>query len=303
MALCIPVQNGHCKISDAFGGGEWIYEGDVTLAGPKDSDCAVGRWHRMIHDHGARALIGIIRPATVHHAMAGLMHDASMVAPHGHGIATHADGRVYTGSWRLGMRERGRCTLADGLTVLDGTWGVWSHGGSGTVIHGDHSPQARVLWNAQDRPCRHDRLRYRAVHQGQSPRTCPCSPDRPIPYGGCHYGTGDDYVVHRNGDVCGGERDHDDAGAIATMHWFGCSPWCPDPEFAGLVLFPNSGWTRARPKGRPWTSAVYWPVDTESGSFARFAAYVRKGLIAWDQDMIDFFWQAVADMGVVQAGS
>ncbi|AVK76318.1 Morn repeat domain containing protein [Pandoravirus neocaledonia] len=297
----IPVQNGHCKIADAYGG-EWIYEGDVTLAAPKDSDCVVSRWHRMVHDHGARALIGIIRPARVHHAIAGPMHDVSVVAPHGHGIATHTDGRVYAGSWRLGMRERGRCTLADGLTVLDGTWGVWSLGGSGTVIHGDHSPQARVLWNEKDRPCRHDRLRYRAVHQGQPPRTCPCSPDRPIPYG-CYYGAGDDYVVHRNGDACGGECEHDEADTLTTMHWFGCSPWCPDPEFAGLVLFPNGGWTRARPKGRPWASAVYWPVDIESSSFARFAAYVRKGLIGWDQDMVDFFWQAMADMGVVQTDS
>lgn len=297
----VPVQNGHCKVADAYGG-EWTYEGDVTLAAPKDSDCVVSRWHRMVYENGARALVGILRPATVHHAMDGPMRDASLVVPHGHGTATHTDGRVYEGSWRLGRRERGRCTLADGITVLDGTWGVRSHGGSGTVTRADQSPQAYLLWNERDRPCRHDRLRYRAVRQGQPPRACPCSPECPVRYGGCHYGDADDYVIHRNGDVCGGECDHDE-GVIESIYWFGCSPWCPDPEFAGLVLFPAGGWARARPKGRPWTSAVYWPADTGSDSFARFAAYVRKGLIGWDQDMVDFFWQSVADMDAAQADS
>ncbi|AVK75267.1 Morn repeat incomplete domain containing protein [Pandoravirus quercus] len=300
----VPIESGRCTITDVYGGecygGEWMYEGDVTLAASSGYEHTVRQWYAMLVNNGVHALRELDTSKRADAANGHMWLSVPDTMAHGRGTATHTDGRVYSGTWRLNRRQVGRCTLANG-TVLDGAWGARPPGGSGTVTYDGHLTYAHVLWNARDQPCRHGRLRRPVLGAGQSPRACPCAPQYLTRYGGSHGGSDDYYVVHRNGDVCGGECRHDEDGALSAVRWFACSDMCVDPDFAGLMLFADGGWSRARPKGRPWTSAVYWPTNVNSDAFARFAAYVRKGLIGWDEDMINFFWQTMAGLHVDRA--
>ncbi|AJF97589.1 phosphatidylinositol phosphate kinase motif-containing protein [Pandoravirus inopinatum] len=73
--------------------------------------------------------------------------------PHGEGKAFYPDGKVYSGTWRLGQRHRGRCTLPDGTSFQ----GVWYHGGPRSTAIGNVSWSSgthlkhEVVWDDQDR--------------------------------------------------------------------------------------------------------------------------------------------------------
>lgn len=306
----LPIRHGRCTLDDPASG-RWAYEGDVLVGSCDGADDLAWRWSSMVRDNDAHALARLSRSTFFRGpGCTGSLSDTSEIEPHGSGVAVHGYGRTYRGTYRLGRHERGQCTFFNG-TTLDGIWWNEHDGGAGTVASpGDPHP-THVVWDARYQTCQHDprqgRRRERGPHAAgntASSSVCTCMPRRPAHYAGGRGGQYDHhYVIHRNGDVCGVEcgnlngSGRDDV-AITSVLWFACSAACPDPDFAGLVLFPKRGWSHARPEGTTWTSTVYWPADTLSATFARFIDYVRKGLVAWDAQMTDFFWQTMNGLGV-----
>lgn len=305
----LPIKHGRCTIDDPVSG-RWAYKGDVLVGSCDGADDLAWRWSSMVRDNDAHALARLSRSTFFRGpGCTGSLSDTGEVEPHGSGVAVHGYGRTYRGTYRLGRRERGQCVFFNG-TTLDGTWDD-HNGGAGTVLSPDDPRPAQVAWDARCQTCQHDPRQ--AVRRGRGSRAvgnaalssaCACMPRRLAPHADTRDGQNARHVVYHNGDVCGVECGNlnngggSDDDIIARVLWFACSAACPDTDFAGLVLFPERGWSRARPEGTPWTSTVYWPTDTLSATFARFIDYVRKGLVAWDAQMVDFFWQTMNGLGV-----
>lgn len=279
--------------------GIWTYEGD-TILGTSDTDAdAVRRWCEMARIRDDR-LIG---------ASADIPVSNYGPVPHGYGRATHEDGRVYVGTWRVGVRERGQCALPDG-TTLEGVWYAKyrpERRGAGWSTGPGAASRTAATWGQHDRPCRdidprgprYDRTDVRVAlrcrHRDQGMNTgsggdVDCARPRnsmqwlPMIMA---YGNGDKCMVMSNSSerVCGVAR-------------FNCSTHCPDPEFSGLTIISETGWSPLPFQHEHFVSAVYWPNDPGSDAFARFMAYVRKGHIGWTRDQISAFWTAMAGLGV-----
>ncbi|AVK75061.1 Morn repeat incomplete domain containing protein [Pandoravirus quercus] len=301
----LPVSSGqwvgleHTTADD----GDWTYEGDVLVGTSDTDDDTVCRWCWMM----------CVQPDDYNVATFGgtPLGDYGPV-PHGHGRATHRDGRVYSGTWRLGARERGHCMLPDG-TRLEGVWRVrlpTQHRGAGWVTAPGAASRAMATWGRNDEPC-HDtdargptyahaevHVTLLAGHRSSGMSTgSGGGPDCAYPNNGIQrrpliitYGNGDTCAIMCNSSerVCGVVR-------------FNCSTYCPDPEFAGLVITSESGWSPIPFCHERYVSAIYWPTDPASDAFARFAAYVRQGYIGWTPAQVDAFWVAMADLGVAAA--
>lgn len=209
--------------------------------------------------------------------------------PHGEGKAFYPDGKVYSGTWRLGQRHRGRCTLPDGTSFQ----GVWYHGGPRSTAIGNVSWSSgthlkhEVVWDDQDR-MRSDggvvRSKHRVyVYDRATPRPCAASGQRVLTR----------TAILANGDEC--DAQWTSRGIMHDVTRFVFSSACADPTFAGVTI-NDCAWTcvplswQSPPRHTCPDDYVYWPADRDSEAFLLFPSYVRKRLIPWDDETVDFFW-------------
>ncbi|QBZ81305.1 hypothetical protein pclt_cds_718 [Pandoravirus celtis] len=78
----------------------------------------------------------------------------------------------------------------------------------------------------------------------------------------------------------------------AGIYSFTFSPDCGDPVFAGTTISGCDWKCKSVPrKRRPYCpdDSIYWPSDRGSEAWAKFALYVRKRLIGWDDEAIAFW--------------
>nr|UDO47374.1 phosphatidylinositol phosphate kinase motif-containing protein [Pandoravirus massiliensis] len=299
----LPVAPGQWTGSEhgAVGDGIWTYEGDILLGTSNTDTDPVRRWREM-------ACIRDDRPVDA--SATRPVSDYGPV-PHGHGRAMHEGGRVYTGTWRMGVREHGQCALPDG-TILDGVWYAEyrpERRGSGWWTGPGAASRAAAVWGQRDGPCldadprgsRYNRAdvhvaiilpvgrRRRGMDVGSGGGLDCAHPKNSMQWLPMvmTYGNGDKCMVMSNLSerTCGIVR-------------FDCSTYCPDPEFSGLTIISEAGWSPLPFQHEHFVSAVYWPNDPDSDAFARFVAYVRKGYIGWTSAQVDAFWAAMAHLGV-----
>lgn len=211
---------------------------------------------------------------------------------HGHGKATYSDGGVYSGEWRMGRRDRGRCTLVDG-TSLDG---VWHYTGPRVVAYGavswpsGTSLNHAMVWDDRDEPEPHTRAILRDGLHGHP--SCGCATPYPCPSPQWDHLNVEPFTLS-NGDECWAKWTVH--GIMRAIDGFTFSPASPDPAFAGVVI-QDCAWTcvvlpwRRPPRHTCPDDYVYWPSDRQSEAFRLFSSYVRKRLIPWDAKAVDFFW-------------
>ncbi|AJF97647.1 phosphatidylinositol phosphate kinase motif-containing protein [Pandoravirus inopinatum] len=267
--------------------GEWTFRGDVIMGTSATDDDVIKRWCAIATVDDKRILgASTYAPAW-----------SRGPVPHGHGRATCSDGRVYVGTWHRGVPERGQCTSPDGL-VRKGLWRICpqcTHGVTVAASHQRPRPYICIVWRLHDEPCRDGR-----------DEVCDCANPR-VEFATRRSGWGlgvarphDPHriwsIVYSNGDRC--RVIYDANKRVTSVVRFDCSTHCPDPDFVGLVITSEAGWSPTS-VDRDSLSVVYWPNDPDSDAFARFVAYVRKGYIGWTPNQVDTFWAAVADLGVV----
>ncbi|AVK75083.1 Morn repeat incomplete domain containing protein [Pandoravirus quercus] len=284
---------------DGARGGAWSYEGQlvlwegacVPLAIKPSVEASLRRWWSLIGQHGKVPH----RPQPT-----DLNRDAqtAWAFPCGQGTATYADGTAYTGGWSNGEYTRGRLTLPDGTVFAGAMPGKWVRLGMGQITWSSGATTRCMTWHLPNRPAavpRHGR--------GDDPHTnpdCRCAPLDPsvdVSLRPLHA-----TIRMSNGDICvvKWSRSHQGVDGIAS---FTFSPTCSDTAFAGRTIPAGVAWTcvavpRSGPR-RPYCPDdwVYWPTDGDSDASALFDQYVRRRLIGWDDEAIEF-WLNLRDQSV-----
>lgn len=253
-------------------------EFDPTLP----SDASLWRWWWIVGS------VDSLQPVSC-----ATLHTGARKRQHGQGKATYSDGRVYSGEWRMGRRDRGRCTLPDGTSLQGG----WHHTEPRAVAYGavswpsGTSLKHAMVWDDRDRPKPHPRT---ILHDGPHGHPlCDCAAPHPCPSPRWEDLDVEAFALS-NGDDCWAKWTAH--GIMRAIDNFIFSTTCPDPTFAGVVI-RDCVWTcvalpwRRPPRHTCPDDYVYWPSDRQSEAFHLFSSYVRKRLIPWDDKTVDFFWQ------------
>ncbi|AVK75139.1 Morn repeat incomplete domain containing protein [Pandoravirus quercus] len=209
--------------------------------------------------------------------------------PHGLGTVTYPYGTVVTAIWNGGVQERGTARMADG-TLFDGRWCPRQSVGFGRIQWPSGTSTQCMTWRWDNLPAVKDYGDYPEAHGHALCRCPPTIPYDPITQQGPWYSRHTTLQL-RNGDTVVA-RWVNMCSKVRGIHSFTFSPDCGDPVFAGTTISGCDWKCKSVPRKRRSycpDDSIYWPSDRGSEAWAKFALYVRKRLIGWDDEAIAFW--------------
>nr|UDO47949.1 phosphatidylinositol phosphate kinase motif-containing protein [Pandoravirus massiliensis] len=284
-----------CRIRGIYGccvgnGGDadrnkWRYDGHIVVRSEQDptrcidqgASSDLGRWYQMADGPGG-----------------GEWRTLCPVIVHGFGTAVYADGTVFAGLWNRGNRESGTCTTPDG-TAFTGRWSQTCTPGIGQTRWPSGASTRCMVWHWRNRPRVYEYSTYADAHK-HALCGCPTTDTsvlgtRRRPWLSRHA-----TVRLRNGDTVV-FRYGRDGSMVEGVHSFTFSADCKDPAFAAAKVDCRSWTCEPLPRRAPLRPCcpddyIYWPSDSDSKAWAKFALYVERGLIGWDEEAIAF-WHTI----------